>query len=453
MKKRITKGLAVLTAVMMIVVLSAGCGRTGGNTGSGNAKDNAYRVMVVDEKNQPVSDVTVQFCNDTECKLGTTAKNGVAVFESDTQGQFAVHMLEVPEGYEEDDTEYVTEETYSLLKVVLKGGPVTEDSGTKTLSTGVEFEIPEAFKNTDKALAWNEMSGDQGVYYSVPYFYGVTQAVYDDFMDAKSRVDYNDENSVAEYEKKKDGVKDCICGPLFVVVATRNGETMEEAESVPIGNYTVADVVRDGVDLGKKGDYQYYLYSLDYSLLSGVLGENQSPADVVDEYKSLVDGFDAEEFAKTVTLAAVPVEKLTKGSLLTFEAVDFDGNAVSSAELFAGHDVTMVNCWGTWCYYCIEEFPELVKLNAKMQKKGNRIVGVCQDGDVRLERAMEEVEQAGITYPNVYIEDGFNTVFMVDGYPTTYFVDSEGRLLTDPISGADVKGYKKAYKEALAAVK
>ena len=46
-----------------------------------------------------------------------------------------------------------------------------------------------------------------------------------------------------------------------------------------------------------------------------------------------------------------------------------------------------------------------------------------------------------------------DSVFAVQGFPTTYFVDSEGRILTEPIAGADVKAYKEAYKEALKAVK
>ena len=38
------------------------------------------------------------------------------------------------------------------------------------------------------------------------------------------------------------------------------------------------------------------------------------------------------------------------------------------------------------------------------------------------------------------------------GYPCTFFVDSEGRLLLDPVVGADVKGYPNHVDKALSLV-
>ena len=47
---------------------------------------------------------------------------------------------------------------------------------------------------------------------------------------------------------------------------------------------------------------------------------------------------------------------------LQFETQDLEGNACDSKELFALHDLTLVNIWATWCGPCIEEMPALEKI-------------------------------------------------------------------------------------------
>lgn len=49
-----------------------------------------------------------------------------------------------------------------------------------------------------------------------------------------------------------------------------------------------------------------------------------------------------------------------------FSAQDFDGNAVTK-DIFADHDLTMVNLWTTTCGYCIEEMPVLNDLRKEFQ--------------------------------------------------------------------------------------
>ena len=78
-----------------------------------------YRIIVLDEKGNPVEKAAIQFCSETECMLGKTDAEGMATFEV-PEGSYTVHVLKVPEGYEKDSTEYTVPATYSDLSIVLK---------------------------------------------------------------------------------------------------------------------------------------------------------------------------------------------------------------------------------------------------------------------------------------------------------------------------------------------
>ena len=78
-----------------------------------------YRIRVTDGDDSPIPGVTVQFCSETECVLGTTGADGVASFAFGA-GSYTVHLRKVPAGYEEDDTEYAAPGTPGLMTLVLK---------------------------------------------------------------------------------------------------------------------------------------------------------------------------------------------------------------------------------------------------------------------------------------------------------------------------------------------
>ncbi len=140
------------------------------------------------------------------------------------------------------------------------------------------------------------------------------------------------------------------------------------------------------------------------------------------------------------------------GQTLSFETTDVDGNAVTSEELFKDNEITMVNLWGTWCYYCVEEIEELTKIHERLQEKGCGIVGVeCEQEpiDTIVDEIHAFMEEKGMNYPNVILPEE-NAIFrMVTGFPTTFFVDSDGTILTGPIVGALVDQYESTVDELL----
>ena len=109
MEKR--KRAFVLCLILLLAFgIMAGCGQKA---------PGSYEVCVNDGSGKPVPGVTVQFCSDTECILGTTDEKGLAVFEKEG-GKYTVHVLKVPEGYRGDDTEYAAPEKPGRVTIVLK---------------------------------------------------------------------------------------------------------------------------------------------------------------------------------------------------------------------------------------------------------------------------------------------------------------------------------------------
>lgn len=88
-----------MIAVMLISMLfCVGC--------SAPAEDgnSAYTVSVVDQNGDGVEGVAFQVCNDSSCMLYTSDKEGICSFELPA-GEYEVHILKLPEGYEGDVSE------------------------------------------------------------------------------------------------------------------------------------------------------------------------------------------------------------------------------------------------------------------------------------------------------------------------------------------------------------
>ena len=116
----------------------------------------------------------------------------------------------------------------------------------------------------------------------------------------------------------------------------------------------------------------------------------------------------------------------------------------------------MVNIWATWCGVCYNEMSQLEELSKELQGSDCQIIGICKDATEDDEAVIEEAKsilgENGVTFTNLVCTQGIIDQFICAGYPTTYFVDSEGKVLTIPVSGPDFDQYQSRIEEALAAV-
>jgi thiol-disulfide isomerase/thioredoxin len=158
--------------------------------------------------------------------------------------------------------------------------------------------------------------------------------------------------------------------------------------------------------------------------------------------------FDVEKSAKL--FAPVDPAKAMVGQKLEFTTTDPDGNTVTSKELFADNEITVVNCWGLWCGNCMNEMTELKEFHDKIQEKGCGVVGLEYEyewDDEVVKNSKDALSGFGITFPNVLIPE--ELVEQLLGFPTTFFVDKEGTVLCMPVTGAYVDKYERALESLL----
>ena len=107
MKKSVKKAIALSLMLILTVCMLAACG-----------KPAKYEVLVQDAAGKPVSGVTIQFCSDIECNMGTTDENGIAAFDKEA-GNYTIHVLKVPEGYEKVTDEFAAPAQPGQVVIVL----------------------------------------------------------------------------------------------------------------------------------------------------------------------------------------------------------------------------------------------------------------------------------------------------------------------------------------------
>ena len=126
---------------------------------------------------------------------------------------------------------------------------------------------------------------------------------------------------------------------------------------------------------------------------------------------------------------------------ISFETTDLEGNAVSAADIFSAHKLTMINIWGTYCGPCIGEMPDLEVLNARLAEKDCAIIGIVCDvrgtGDTKtIGIAKDIISQTGVTYLNLLPWESFWDELPAEFIPTTYFVASDGQVVGEAAVGA-----------------
>ena len=148
------------------------------------------------------------------------------------------------------------------------------------------------------------------------------------------------------------------------------------------------------------------------------------------------------------------------GKLLQFETTDLSGNPVNSADLFAQHEITMLNLWGTWCGPCIQELPDLNKVNEQLGAMNGVVVGLLNDGQGRndVDLARRLITENDVSYLNILAPENMSELIQQRYYPMTIFVNRDGVVIGDTLLGTPGKShivdyYVQAAEAALKSVK
>ena len=182
--------------------------------------------------------------------------------------------------------------------------------------------------------------------------------------------------------------------------------------------------------------------------------KQQKDAGFYEEYRSLYGNIEKYPplftFQRPVGLTEVNLE----GENISFETTDLDGNAVRSEDLFSPYKVTMINIWSTTCSVCLTEIPVLQEMNETYKAEGAQIVGLLYDGDDpgAAKEAKEFLSEYGITYLNLAANAELKNIFPTQSFPMTYYFDADGKMIGEPVIGADIKKYEEKLKENLSLV-
>jgi thiol-disulfide isomerase/thioredoxin len=321
--------------------------------------------------------------------------------------------------------------------------PTTEFDAFSNI--GVTAYLPNEYAHTTGVLRtssadlsdFTDLSDGEGIYVAYLDYIGTA-----DEADRELLEKGNYQERDPELEKKTVPL-------LNLIVIDRNRDVDELVKETNI-IYGEEYAVKDELTLiGQAEDCSFYLREPGAEEMANI--ENLDD-EFKNEYEQLLSFRD--EIVKNMKFARVerPRNRCI-GKKVSFETVDFDGNKVSSDEIFSQNEITMVNVWATWCPYCTDELPDLEELNQQLAEKNCGIIGLCGDAetDEVLNTAKELLSKNKITYLNLRPYDGWEENFDISlsGWPTSFFVDKTGTIVAPLIDGSQPQKYRECFDELL----
>ena len=330
-------------------------------------------------------------------------------------------------------------------------GSAESDSVMDFPLAGFTFDAPEEFNHLLGEIRSKDIGeiGNTGVVIGYVAYQAKTTAEAEEYFNTLGVTTVEDITDEVR-EKMEKFYEDTPTLLLFRVMGVKGDQDLEELKK-QMFEFPVS--VFD--ELGTAGDYKFYYVVLDNEDYFEELRNTAYPQDKLDEaYKLWQEAATTSNFKDRVTIKE-PISiypSVEDEAAVSFETQDLDGNPVTSKELFAGHKITMINIWATWCINCRSEMKELEELNKEWAEKGCQIIGICDDAedDEMVSLAKRILEEHGVTFRNVRSNDAIRDEQLpAVGMPTSYFVDSEGKILCPPIVGKNVEQYSENLQELL----
>ena len=121
---------------------------------------------------------------------------------------------------------------------------------------------------------------------------------------------------------------------------------------------------------------------------------------------------------------------------------------------YRGEKAVLVNVWATWCAPCIEEFPEIVKLQRNYPEK-LKVVFVSADFPGSRDKAMEFLKEQGVDW-TTYFKTGKDQEFIeslsdnwTGALPFTKVIGIDGKTVDSWEQSASYQKFEKHVKTAI----
>lgn len=133
----------------------------------------------------------------------------------------------------------------------------------------------------------------------------------------------------------------------------------------------------------------------------------------------------------------------------SFETETLNGDKITN-DLFSNNKLTVVNVWATFCGPCIDEMPELEKLESNMPD-GVKLITICTDVNGNVETAKEIIKQNNIKSDTLLPSTSMNDAFLssITAVPTTLIVDMDGVVLDKHIGADSYENYMNLIEQYL----
>ena len=317
----------------------------------------------------------------------------------------------------------------AVLLVVFGTAAMGDDTGTYE-KNGISLTYTEEF----------ERSSTEGVFYPYPggtyASYGIGLMYFDYFAMPADEFDALMEKDDDEWTDEDGELLYSAQGILYTVMSIDGGRGEAELREI----YYESDEGEDFTEVGKAGDVTFFAVrkpETEEEYLAGIPTEYRE--EFIKMQQALLEVLKQGQYTEPVYTGSGLV-----GTTLSFEALDVNGNKVSSSDIFKENEITMINIWTTWCGNCKREMPELAEMHHRLAEKNVAVIGICMDADTELETCINLLEEYGVDFLNLQPFEGVEDMFEITGFPVSYFVDSEGTILSLPFEGApaDMSAYE-----------
>ena len=142
------------------------------------------------------------------------------------------------------------------------------------------------------------------------------------------------------------------------------------------------------------------------------------------------------ELADVYDRRADPTYDLIGKPVPDFSATDFNGNPISLQD-YRGK-ILLLDFWGVWCGFCIDEMPNLKKVYDIYKDQGFDIIGVSlDDKETELRDYIREndIQWRQIFSSERWRDDPLAQQYNVTGVPAQWLIDREGKLITHKARG------------------
>ena len=226
------------------------------------------------------------------------------------------------------------------------------------------------------------------------------------------------------------------CPLLFWVIGVQEEKMTVEAALAYIAQGAGATEYREPVKLGDQDGFTYYLTvpAADSTILEKA--KKHMTAEGIAALSAVYDGIMAHPELFILKKREVENDYAAPGTKISFETTDLEGNRVTSEELFSANKITLINFWQTFCEACIDEMPELDRLNREYGDKGFAVIGCVADvgnDEKKLETAKKI--SSPYSYRTILLSADLYEALPLHSTPTSYLLDSEGTVLAWPIEG------------------